>query len=244
MTKHSALAGKFSSSPLDQAILTSLEALARHVRRMGYDCQAYSKKSLEILASLPEEKKTTIHAQARLLVHAILLSADDEEAKIHPEKALVDKALDFYNLEIKDAFWKTLEHDDIIEIYNTESIQIFRTLNFFKTCGYSLLDLLTTEWYMLWERPSFVMQRMMEIAKDMIVGQKDTVEKVNIPTHVLKEVYNANDSFDFVPRSALIEFGYICPVYRKGTSLIAGLAVTCKSRLVTTGVETHQIAML
>ncbi len=199
-------------SALDHSILESLVALARHISNKGYSCRAYSEKSLHLLAALPEEKKRATLAQLQILIQIIMQSEFEnpspDVSNDHPEKGLLEKALEFYNFELRDDFWKLLEKEDIVEIYNLDEIQIFRTLNFFKTCAYSLADLITNEWFMLWERPSFVIERMIETSRGYFSGKNEGIQKMPIPQHVLREIYSESMNGTLPEsRSVLLEFG-------------------------------------
>ncbi len=246
------LAAAFSTpiefSPLDRTVMETVESLARYISNYGYPCRAFTPESLQKFTAFPEAKKREILAQLNTLIHVIVQNQVDNpivDPNDHPEKGLIQKTLDFYGFEFRDDFWSVVDKEEIVEIYNQEEIQIFRTFNFFKTCAYSLMELLTNEWFVLWERPSIVIEKMFEISRACLNGEKTGIHSMNVvPRHILKEIYNPGHQENPISRSVLLDFGHICPIYRSGTSVIAGIAVTSKGRLMGVGAETDQIGFL
>jgi len=226
---------------IDNQILEAIQGHVEQLARRSISLKAVSQKSLATLATLDEVKKRSIldrlEKMSYLSFHEVSGIPEVEDPEQHPERRLVERALSFYGLELRDEnFWKNVKFDDVIELYNEDGNQVFRTLNFFKTCGYSLLDLLTHEWYVLWERPKFVMNSMFESANKVFSGEYTSSNPMNVPQHIVKEVFNGTDALDFAPRSALINFGVICPVF-DSEGRPAGFLINCSARLQTIGEE-------
>lgn len=228
-------------SALDDQILLAVHNHAERLAHRNIIVKAVSRKSTAALMDLDSEKKRSILAQLeKMSALAFQDSAGTPEIETpneHPEKSLVERSLKFYELELHDQeFWKLIKFDDVIELYNEDGNQVFRTFNFFNTCGYSLLDLLTQEWYVLWERPKFVLKSMFESVNKIFSGEYKVSSQINIPQHVIKEIFNGADSLDFVPRSVLIKFGVICPVFKSG-GRVGGFLVSSSAKLQTIGAE-------
>jgi hypothetical protein len=104
---------------------------------------------------------------------------------------------------VDEQFLKTIETDQIIEIYNEEMIQVYRSLNFYKITGYSLLDISLYEWFVLWDRPR---QAMESIGAEVIEALKSNipVKSFQTQTHLVREIFNASKSEHFEPRAALL----------------------------------------
>lgn len=230
----------------DKQILQIIEFISRQVSTYGYSVLPYSQGSLGKLSSFDQAKK--IRALEQLEKLGKLLNSSFESAAVpmpivdpvHSEKNLVDKALSFYNFQLKNDFWKTVEPHDIIEIYNDEGIQLFRTFNFFETSGYSLTDLLVNEWYVLWERPKYILQEIFKYSHGILTGEMSDVTKMTIPKHLVKEIYKGHDDMQFfTARSTLVEFSHICPLYDKEnkTDRVVGIIVSSKATPNTIGDE-------
>lgn len=231
-------------TPLESALMTDLELLAQVVRKQGYSCRAFSPKSLVILRTLPIEKKQLLAKQIKNILYIIAYTPQTEvPAGQHPERSYVEQALNMYDLEADGDFWGKLEKDDVIEVYSAENIQLFRTFNFFKISSYSLLDLLTNEWFHLWERPSFVLDALIQASVDMMEGRMKQATQINAARHILKEIYH-DDSIDFKTSSVLVEPGIACPLYEKGTRNIRGFLFSLRGQVMGYDNEANKIAMI
>lgn len=242
MNSNAAIDIQFSS--VEKALLMDLEKLAEIIRTHGYRCRPYSPKSLVNLRTLPVEKKHLLAKQINTVLNIILYTPQitplqDE----HPERCYVEQALKMYNLETESDFWTKLQKDDVVEVYSSENIQLFRTFNFFKISSYSLLDLLTNEWYHLWERPSFVLDGLIQASVDMMEGRIKCATQINAAKHILKEICN-DDSVDFKTCSVLVEPGIACPLYDKGTKNVKGFLFSLRGQVIGYDSDADKIAMI
>ncbi len=239
----------FEKSIHDQQIISHVESISSFLERESqYDVAPFSNQALLKFKSLEESKKEKAVQQLKILNQLLLSTYSFIEKDIpkefplpHPERFLVEKALQFFDLKLRDDFWATVQPHDILEIYNEDGIQVFRTFNFFETSGYSLTDLLINEWYNLWERPKFVLQRIFEYSNGIMSGEMTGVVKMDISKHIVKEIYSATDELaGFTPRSTLVEFGHICPLYNPKNnfdSKVTGIIVSSTAQTHTMGSE-------
>lgn len=233
-----------SISAVESAIVTDLEILAGIIRKHGYKCRAHSPKALVQLHTLPTEKKQLLAKQIKNILYIVSYTPEVEvPVGEHSERCYVEQALKMYELDVEDDFWKKLTKDDVIEVYSTENIQLFRTFNFFKISSYSLLDLLTNEWFQLWERPSFVMDTIVEAVEELVEGRLKTTTPVKFARHIVKEIYN-DQSIDFSTSSVLVEPGVMCPLYAKGTEEIKGFLFTLRGTVVGYDNDSNKIAVI
>ena len=212
---------EFNVSAHDQQMIDSIDDISTFLESKGFPVAAYSAKAAQKFSTFEESKKIKAVLQLSTLNNLLKNSMNPFEKDlprphddIHPEKSLVEMAMRFYNLKLRDDFWATVGPEDILEIYNDEGIQVFRTFNFFNASSYSLTDLLVNEWYVLWERPKFVLQKMFEYSNGILSGEMKGVVKMDIAKHIVKEIYSAAEELaGFTPRSTLVEFGHICALY-------------------------------
>jgi len=233
---------------LDVTIVELLERLASMSGSFGYPVKPYTKKALSTLATLSLDKKENLLKKLQTTVSIILSGVEIEKinpSKDYPERHFVERALDFYGYELKDEnFWKTVRSDELIEIYDAENIQIFRTFNFFVTSSYSILDLLINEWYKLWERPNGTFDNMFKVVSAIFLGEIKGLASAGVPEHVIKEIFNAEDQERFVSRSSLCRFGVICPIYNKSDGKVGGLLVSAQVTPVAWGEQTKSISFI
>lgn len=233
-----------SFSPIESALITDLEILAGIIRKHGYKCRAYSPKALVKLRTIADEQKQLLAKQIKHILYIVSYTPEVEiPVGEHSERRYVEQALKMYELDVEDGFWKKLGNDDVIEVYSTENIQLFRTFNFFKISSYSLLDLLTNEWYHLWERPSFVMETIIESVNEIVQGRMKATTPVTFARHIVKEIYN-DDSIDFDCSSVLVEPGVMCPLYAKGTKEVKGFLFTLRGTVVGYDSDSNKIAVI
>lgn len=232
-------------SSLELTLLADLQKIAQLIRARGYACRAYSPKAVDRFRTLSIDKKEMLASQLKGVISLILTCAEFETpVGEHPEKIFVEHAVKFNNLELRDKeFWNRLQKDDVIEVYNSENIQLFRTFNFFKISSYSLLDLLTLEWFLLWERPSFVLNGLIQAATEMMQGQMKTATQLNSSRHILKEIYN-DDTFGFKCSSVLVDPGLACPLYEPGSDQVKGFLFTLRGKVMGYDSEVDKIAMI
>lgn len=233
----------FSASEME--LLTKIVQLAGLIRAKGFSCEPYSQKSLEIFKSLDVSRQNAIRTYVENSLSVIEASTtwEPEIGDGAPSnRATIEQALRMYNLELRDDLWSVVEKDDIIEIYSENHIQIFRTFNFFKITGYSLLDLLTIEWFLLWKRPSSVITQLTVLAERAFSGSLCGVEPTGVSPHIVIEDYT--DLTEDRPRSAKANFKYVCPLYKKDLPIRSGFAITCEGKLLEVGESNRSLSFI
>lgn len=145
----------------------------------------FREESLEFAQKLdPYTIKTVrraIEGYLQLLTHAESKGIDVRNAR-----QLSWSALKFMNLKPHSEFFDKIKDDDIVEFYNTEQVQIFRSLRFFELVSYDVLSVLTRPWHELYSRNDHfheVAFREMCDAAD----PKSGPQRFSLPAHVLIE---------------------------------------------------------
>lgn len=107
---------------------------------------------------------------------------------------------------------------DVIEIYNTEFIQVFRNLNYFDISSYSLVEVFTHQWDELYERENpGIGQQMMGVALSVISGQAKSTFVCPVDPHVLKERFSEEQL-----RLSMIP-GYVSPLFDRDHKLVGAI---------------------
>jgi hypothetical protein len=110
-----------------------------------------------------------------------------QQLNLRNNNEFVKYALKLMELKAPEVFFDHVAADDIVEIYNTQGIQVFRNIRFFEVTSYSLADLLVFEWYNLYDRPKVVIEKIFERV-DTILKNEHELLPMDIPTHLLKEI--------------------------------------------------------
>jgi hypothetical protein len=81
-----------------------------------------------------------------------------------------------------------LNKNDIVEIYSSDGVQVFRSFNFFKLCIYPLDQILTYEWHELYRRDESITAGMMEIVRGIFSRQIKGVHFSKFPAHTVEQL--------------------------------------------------------
>jgi hypothetical protein len=219
-------------------IIQQVDLLYTLLLQAGIPARPYTPKSVQILSGLEETRKKNILRDLKNWSHILMTSGSSLENV--DERSLAGKALKYFNFKLKDHNWEETHLDEIIEIYNPEGIQLYRSLNFFKTCGYSLLDLCVNEWFILWERPRSVVEKMHAVVGTVLNGKKQDFA-MNVGPHLIRETYDDGMTQPFAPRAAIVEFKNIYPAYGRDYTDIIGFMVTSKGKLVSIGDDAMKV---
>lgn len=220
-------------------IIHHIDEIYSILAKAAIPARPYTRKALQTLSIANEDKKLRILQDLKNW-KAILVASNVSFDNVD-ELNLASKALNHFNFRLKKHDWQDVCQNQIIEIYNPQGIQLYRSLNFFNTCGYSLLDLCVTEWFVLWERPTSIINRIHAIVNDVMTGNFLGGD-VGIGSHLIRETYDDGSTQPFLPRTALVEFGSIYPAYcGSDYKTITGFIITSRGKLVSVGEEAANV---
>lgn len=105
------------------------------------------------------------------------------------EKSLVRMAMGKLSLFGDENAVDKILQTDVVEIFDADYIQVYRSYSCFALCNYSIAELVTYPWYELYERPSWVTERLLHYCDSIVKGSETYVdwEELAIPTYTLKE---------------------------------------------------------
>ncbi len=81
-----------------------------------------------------------------------------------------------------------LEANDVVEIYNADFVQVFRSFSFFSICSYTLDDLLCRPFWELFRRDEELFGRMVEKTKLALAGDISGVHYWDVDIHSVDEI--------------------------------------------------------
>ena len=97
-----------------------------------------------------------------------------------------------------------LDETDVIEIYDVNHIQMYRSFNFFQYCSYSFEEIFTNEWWRLFQRSVFVTNKLVEVGVNTINNQIKEIQHVNCPDHWVEEIYSKHNFGCYVRQKIIV----------------------------------------
>ncbi|MGE0632591.1 MAG: hypothetical protein AB7O96_09300 [Pseudobdellovibrionaceae bacterium] len=228
--------------PSNAVLLQALEDYATAAYRLGYFNPIFSKKSLAQLNVISVEKKQEIASFLRLCIE--WFSQCEFEQMKENETPFLLVALERYGLEVDEELLATIDHDTVIEVYSENMVQLFRSFGLLKLTGYSIMDLSVFEWYMLWERPSLVIEQM-QADIGFVMRNEIPFKRFDVVRHILKETFDTGLTEPFVPRAGFVDFQYIGCLKRKTPTAPRAFICTGKGSVIAEGLaEAEHLAFL
>jgi len=119
-----------------------------------------------------------------------ILTSSIEYAQNHNrEKSLVWGALRSLKLRFDDHLFERLLDDDIIEIYRSDNLQVFRNLKFHEVCSFHFPELFIKQWPELFNRDSFITNQILSAAQAAFQNSDlEPISTQHIPEHDLVEI--------------------------------------------------------
>lgn len=126
-------------------------------------------------------------------------------------------ALNHLNLFLSEEILQKLSPDDFVEIYSTDGIQIFRTLNLASLMSYSIETILSGSFEDLFEREEKYISMIIRAASKIITQQAEYLEDF-CPPHIVAERYEKK-------ASVVIGYKFMCALKNSHTQEVAGVLV-------------------
>lgn len=117
-----------------------------------------------------------------------------------------------------------IDDGDVVEVYLDDHIQIFRNLEFFNFCSFTVDELLCGTWYKLYKRDFVTNLKMFKMAFRLLTGRLNKTIPWNVPEHVFDEI----GSEERLKHSILLK--YLSPLTNQGK--MVGAICISRARLV------------
>ncbi len=164
---------------------TSLAALAKTA---NITVQPFFNSNLPHFSCLDSEKQASVVRKLEIYV-SILEKAVVEKSNLKDNKKLTWTAFKLLGLTPCSDLMNFIKDTNVIELYDHEGFQVFRSLNFFELCSYTVEDIYCRQWTDLFRRPnSAVMEKLMEIAATLTAGNLRHTIRVDLPRHEVMEI--------------------------------------------------------
>jgi hypothetical protein len=116
----------------------------------------------------------------------------------------------------EDEVWNRVKDGDYIEIYDVDSVQMFRSLNFLKATSHSLVRLCSLEWIELFKRSEHLTETILGHFNALCDGRRTEPVFDPVPPHTVKEIGVP------LPRSTQSVTKTLAPVVDKNTGHLSG----------------------
>lgn len=168
----------------------ALHAFCRIARDCGYSIEPFSNGQESRFLSYPAEQQAT-------LVHRL-----ESQLKIY--RSCLERGLNLGKGGSKLAWWairdlkfrplsdvfSLITDEDVIEIYDLNHVQVFRSFNFLGAVSYSLDEILTHEWRELYIRDENVTQYMVSTLESVLRSDEPKTVSRLFPRHSLSERFS------------------------------------------------------
>lgn len=113
---------------------------------------------------------------------------------------------------------------DLVEGYDMNRFQIFRNMRFMEKSSYSLLDMLSYDWPLLFERSTAITSKMISYCDEILWAANKTI-RFDIPRHYIRELRSEEKQM------VEVEFQALSPLFA-GPNRPFGIVGTCQVRPV------------
>jgi len=202
----------------------SLDLLGNALRHLPLKHHYYSERSVMNYLEHPIEIQRAVRERLTSYSH-LINEIVRERADITNNTFVLKRWLQNLKLSTLNEIYERIEDDNIVEVYNAQGVQVFRSIQFFYFCNYDLLDVETRAWNELYERHELINNRLFEIVYDLFASP-NKVFNIDVPPHPMREVFS---DFRQVFR---IEHNCMAPVYNSDCSLF-GFVSSQKATTIT-----------
>jgi hypothetical protein len=196
------------SNTLDPIFLSGLTSFSGRIKTLyGSDLKALDQDSLTRFEVMTPDKQDQV--QKQFTSYLEMIGFWEEEIKEISESKMLESCAKKLGVVFDPRVYNTITNEHIIEIYTKDLFQIYRNLGFFNLCSYNLMDLLTNEFYELYERSLQVNVLLIE-ATEKLSKRPYSLEPeslLHIPQHIMRE------KFSPAKKSFMIQFQAMYPIY-------------------------------
>lgn len=171
--------------PETLAVLHRLEGLLEKITRVKP--VSASSQAWDRFHQLPNDTQAlVVHAwkEQALFIEGAL----EAGLNAYDEKGMFTYALSKLNLLGEAGLTDEIVNGDVVEIFNADFIQVYRSFSYFALCHYSLVELSAYPFYELYERASSVTKPLFDTAANIFNGSATRVSFRHIPEYTVREL--------------------------------------------------------
>ncbi|WP_374001344.1 hypothetical protein [Bdellovibrio bacteriovorus] len=174
---------------------SNLLELSSILKKMGYNIRPFDHDHLPHFHQLSTRKQSAVIAALEAYLGALKSEYKTEDFN---HERFVFQFLFRVGIIPSEDLNDTIHREKYIQIYNSDQLQIFRSLSCYDRCSFTLEQLTTHPWFDLWERDSLFYYALFGLASTALKVVKFTKLRLNFPFHRVTELNSANQfSFDY-----------------------------------------------
>ncbi|RYZ82587.1 MAG: hypothetical protein EOP06_21425 [Proteobacteria bacterium] len=179
---------EISDTQLIEVYRAQLERLSGLCASIGISRPAYLSKELPHFQKLSSEAKIAAVTSIQFFLK-ICEEATASGEQLMDTKRLTWRALRHFGFVPSEDLFSTMTEDTIVEVYNTDNIQVFRNFEFFKFCSYTLEDTFCRPWPELFRRPDpFIAKAVQDRLTEVLNTGSRSLVPSGISSHVVEEI--------------------------------------------------------
>jgi hypothetical protein len=151
MYQNAACSFNFKDNDLVSTFKEHLNSFCELAKNWGFQLLPYSERTWKKFGTLSPLVQKNI-AEKFITYHQLCESAAAEGIALSDDRALVWHALLALQFRPPSNLMNHIELGDVVEIYNSDQIQVFRNLRFFEFSGYTIGDIFVNTWQDLYIR--------------------------------------------------------------------------------------------
>lgn len=187
------------------------------------------------LQSLSPQMLDSVQRSLNLLLNSFA-KCQEEGADPWDDREFFCLSMQAMGVQFPSDFLKKLDRDDLIEGYDMNRIQIFRNMRFMETSSYSLLEILSYEWPLLFARASAITDKIISHCDELLWSANRTIP-VHVAKHWIHEIRSAERQV------CEVTFKYMTPLF-SGPGKPAGVIATCQARAIEVDTQRDNLAFV
>lgn len=196
------------------------KARARFPQYTLYSGSQQNRKTFQTYAGYPESQQARIYNDF-LKYASIMESIISSETPLSNKSSLWVALKMFGHQMGNDDLFSCIEDSDVIEVYRSDGIQVFRNLNFLDICSYELPELFVYPWHELFYRHPKHVKMIADGAVLMFSGkQRGLLDLEPFGAHFIYEVFS--------PKKFKLKIGlkYLYPLRNKSGQVEYAVALS------------------
>ena len=199
-----------------------------------------SDEAVERFAKLSNEQQNQILSNISTFIQICEAEVEQAIDMRSREMARVKAALKRWSLRpANDSLYDLVNENEIVEIYNLQSIQLYRNMYFFKVCSYSLLDLAVTPWQELYDKPKSAIDATNKLVETLFTSGDKPIP-YGLPTYIQKE----NRKFLKSLKTVEVTPKFLMPLFNDESGKPAGVFSTYAGHVIAEGEESDRFSPL
>jgi hypothetical protein len=165
------------------------ESFCDHAKSIGIEILPYQNPALLHCRKLTPEQQT--QALSRLTVYyKIMSTATEAKIELRDDKSLLWWALKEFKLRPTSDILDKLDEGDVIEVYDSNFVQIYRNFQFFRICSYTLEELFSYEWPVLFDREAHITESLIKDCMKVLSSPERKTIRFEVADHIIRENFS------------------------------------------------------